>query len=174
MPQLPMGDIGPVQVVWMYGESGEMALDPYLGDATLNAEDDVHPVQEEKWGKSEVDAVFGGTTMELEVPFTRNSLAMLEEILQGTLDVVNSSIKLTAKSGCAMLTSAHAIVLKPICDGVPSVDQTEWIHLYHCHPYRKWALTFNREGQRVFLTGFKVFMSQESGQVGEFGVVGVV
>lgn len=173
MPQLPMGDIGPVQFVWKYGASGEIALDPYLGDCTLSQEDDVHPVQEEKWGKSEVDGVFGGTTMEMEIPFTRNTLAMLEEILQGDLDVANSSVKLTAKSGCAMLENAFEVVLKPLCDGVPSADQTTWIRLFHCHPYRKWALTFNREGQRVFLTGFKCFMSQESGKVGEFGQVGV-
>lgn len=170
--QLPMGDISAMHLVWDYAGAG-VILTPHLGTANLRMEDTVNSIHVEGWGDSEIDAVFGGTIMELEVPFARSSLAKLETILLGVLDAPNKKITISAKSGCAMYEDAKEIVIKPECDGVAETDQAKWIHLYHCYPYRKWELSYDRSTQKVFMTGFKIFISQTSGREGDFGTVGV-
>ena len=74
---------------------------------------------------------------------------------------------------CEMYAVARAVVIKPICDNVASIDPLEWVEVYKAFPVPGWELTWDRSTQRVFPVTFKVFVSQESGQEGEFGTMGM-
>jgi hypothetical protein len=166
-----MGDIGPCEIEWGYGESDAITLAPFLGTVSLKMTDTIHDVQEEAFGEAAVDAVFGGATMELDVPMTRSTLDQLEAVLLGEL--TGNVLTLKGMVGCEMYENARALVIKKVCDNVPSVTHSEWIHIYKTYPYRKFELQYDRSSQRVFLVGFKIFVSQESATYGDFGTIGM-
>lgn len=174
--QLPFGDISPCEIVWGYGESGAAYLGAYLGEVKLTQETGVQKVEEEASGDAAVDAVFTGSSITLEVPMTRSTLDQLNEVLlaggvQGTTP--NEYIYLKNHIGGDQYSKAKAIVIKPICEGIPSTDPAKWIQLYKCYPVPGLDLAFNRSTQRVFPIKFTVFPSRESGTVGKFGTVGM-
>lgn len=169
--EFPFGDIGPCQVIWGYGESGAVTLEPYLGTVKLSQSDTIHGVQEEAYGDADVDAVFGGSKMEMEMPLTRVTLAVLESVLLGEL--TGASLSISGQVGCSMYAGARALVIIPLCDNAPTSDTTKWIQLYKTYPYRAWELNFNRSAQRVFLVKWKIFMAQESPYAGKFGRFGI-
>jgi len=166
MPKLPFGDKGPVQVVWDY-EGTPLVLNPTFGTVNFRTTDSISDVQEEEWGETPVDAVFTGTVVELEVPMARSTLQQLITLLEGVDSGAGGVAAFKAKSGCDMYENAKQIVLKPLCDNQPVADSKKWIRLYKCFPYRTFELGFDREGQRVHLVVFKVFVNQDSGYEGK-------
>ena len=171
MPKLPMGDIGPCEFVWDYGGTG-LKLSPFLGKVELSMKDSIQKVYEEGMGDAAVDAVYSGSVLELTVPMTRSTLAQLQAVRPGS--TIAGSVKtLINKAGTDMYVNAKAVVIKPMRDGVVSTVHSEWIELFKVHPYREFAIGFERSGQRVFSIKFLVFPSQDSGHWGEFGTIGV-
>jgi hypothetical protein len=171
MPKLPIGDIGPVEVVWDHSGT-PLNLSPFLGDIKLTREDSISKVFEEAFGDAPVDAVFAGSVMELEMPLTRSELTQLETILPGAALTTNA-LKLTNLCGSSMYANAKPVYIKPVVNGVVSTTKSSWIELYKVHPYNAWELSFARDGQRVFLVKCLIFPCMESGVEGEFGTVGV-
>lgn len=169
--ELPMGDISAADVVWGYGESGQMSLGAVLGTVSLSGTETMNDVFEEAQADAPVDSVKGGLVMLLTVPMARSTLEQLKVALDGPL--VGNAIYLTNKAGCNVRDRAKAIVIKPVCNGVPNPNHSTWIHLYHCFPYREFEIPYDRSTQRTINVVFKVFVSLESGQVGKFGTVGV-
>ena len=173
MPKLPMGDIGPCEVVWDYGGT-PVNLSPFLGRVSLTGEDSVSKVFEETYGDAAVDGVFSGSVLALQIPMTRSTLAQLETALPGTdLNGGGTILTLSNLCGGAMYENAKAIVIKPIVNRVASTDHSKWSHIYKAHPMRAFELGFDRSGQRTFVVKFMVFPSLESGQEGKFGTLGV-
>lgn len=168
---LPFGDMGPCELEWGYGESGAIVISPFLGTVTLRMEDTIHDVQEEGYGEAPVDAVSGGAVVELDVPMVRASVDQLEEMLNASR--MGDILYLSSRAGCPMYADAKALVIKPVCDNVADPDTATWILLYKTYPFRKFELAWDRSTQRVLLIGFKVFPSQESGQVGKYLQIGV-
>ena len=174
MPQLPFKDKGPAQVIWDY-DGTPLVLNPTLGSSALRLTDSVSDVQEEEWGETPIDAVFMGTVCELDVPMARSTMLQLETLLAnaGVVNFAANETKFKVKAGCAMYPNAKDIVMKPLCDNVPSGDSSEWIHIYKCHPYREFDLGFDRDGQRMHMVKFKVFPNMTSGYAGELYQVGM-
>lgn len=181
MPRLPIMDKGPCEVVWGYGESGAMNLGPFLGATLFKGETHVSDIYEERYGDAAVDAIMIGTVATLELRMTRSTLEQLNEILNAG-GILGSSpheyIKLRNQLSCQMYDLAKALVIKPYCGdeyGVPEVstDPAEWVEIFRCFPIPGWELTWDKETQRVFPIAFKVFVSQESGEEGEFGLFGM-
>lgn len=176
MPKLPMGDIGPCVVIWDY-EGEPICLGPYLGTVELRMVDSVSDVQEEGYGDAPVDAVFGGTVMELDVPMARSTLGILQHAIgysqMGTLDASGYRLHLYNMAGCSMYENAKQVIIAPICNNVPDIDPNTWILLYKCHPYRDFALTFDRSGQRIHMVKFKIFPNLDSGFCGDYGTYGL-
>lgn len=176
MPALPIKDMGPCEIVWGYGESTAMNLGPFLGATIFKGETSVQDIQEERYGEAAVDAIMTGTVATLELKMTRSTLDQLNEVLNagGVLGVApNEYIKLKNQLGCEMYDIAQSVVIKPICDNAVSTDPAEWVQIYKAFPVPGWELTYDRSTQRVFPITFKVFVSQESGQEGEFGTFGM-
>ena len=191
MPKLPMGDIGPCVVIWdydMFNVGTPTCLGPYLGTVSLRMVDSVSDVQEEGYGDAPVDGVFAGTVMELDVPMARSTLdELLATIGYGSMGVKEyipetapftpvadaDVLKLKNMAGCAMYELAKAILIAPVCNNVPDTDESSWIMLFKCHPWRDFELTFDRSGQRIHMVKFKVFPNRDSGYCGEYGLWGL-
>lgn len=172
MPKLPIGDIGPVEITWGYGESDAINLAPFLGSVSLKMTDSVKDVEEEAFGGAAVDAVLSGAVMDLETPMTRSTLLQLEKVLLGIL--TGNVLTLKGMTGCDMYSKAKVMVIKPVCDNVPSTNHAEWIELYKTYPLRAFDLKFDRSSQRIFLVKWKVFISQDSATYGDYGTLGMV
>lgn len=172
MPQLPFKDKGPVEVVWDY-DGTPLNLSPFLGTVSLRTTDTISEVQEEGYGETPIDAVFTGTRVELDVPMARSTLDQLTTLLAGVTSLAPNQILFSVKAGCDMYANALAIVIKPMCDGVPGIITTEWIKLYKCYPWREFDLQFDRDSQRIHMVKFLVFPSMESGHEGELYQYGV-
>lgn len=176
MPSLSIKDMGPCEVVWKYGESDALNLGPFLGATVFKGETSVSDIQEERYGDAAVDAIMIGTVATLELRMTRSTLDQLNEVLNAG-GVLGSGdyeyIKLKNQLGCEMYDLAQAVVIKPICDNIVSTDPSEWVHIYKAFPVPGWELTWDRSTQRVFPIKFKIFVSQESGEEGEFGTIGM-
>ncbi len=170
MPKLPMGDIGPCEVVWDYGGT-PVNLSPFLGKVELAMNDAVAKVHEEFFGDAPVDAVFQGSTAELTIPMSRSTLAQLAKLPGTSLN--GSILTLSNLCGGSMYDNAKAVVLKPVVNRVPTATHSEWIHIYKVHMLRAFSIGFDRGGQRVFAVKCMVFPSLESGQEGDIGTVGV-
>ena len=174
MPKLPMGDMGPCEIVWAYGDSAAMYLGEFLGGVKLTMETTVHDIKEDGAGEAAVDAVFGGSVMTLEVPLARSTYAQLAAVLLDEDWIEGSKIiNIKNQIGCDLYDKAKAIVIKPICGDEVSNDPTEWMILFKCYPVPGMDLTFDPSTQRIFPTKFKVFVCQESPCVGKFGTVGM-
>lgn len=178
MPKLPMGDVGPCVVIWDYNEAAAgtpICLGPYLGKVELRTVDSVSDVQEEGYGEAPVDAVAAGTVVELDIPMTRSDLAALEHTIVYEKMGARSGPILTIKNwaGCDMYANAKQVLIVPICNNVPNTDPHAWTLLYKCHPYRDYALGWDRAEQRTHMVKFKVFPNQDSGFCGDYGTEGV-
>lgn len=171
MPTFPFGDKGPCEIVWGYGESDAAYLGKTLGDVKITMETNASDINEDQAGDAAVNAVLTGSTITVEVPLTRLSIDQLARVL----DVTRSGhiIPIENKVGCDLYALAKAMVIKPLCGNVVSVDPTKWIHLYKTYPVTSMDLTFNKDSQRTIPVKFKVFVSQESGEEGLFGTMGM-
>jgi len=171
MPQLPFKDKGPCEVVWDYAGT-PLNLSPFLGTVSLRTTDGISTVEEEGYGTTPVDAVFTGTNVELEIPMARSTLAQLKTLLAGVESGEHGNI-FKAKAGCDMYTNAKQVVIKPMCDNIPSTTESEWILLYKCYPYRDFDLQFDRDSQRIHMVKFLVFVNLDSGYEGRLYQYGV-
>ena len=178
MPALQIKDMGPCEIVWMYGESGAITLGPFLGATTYKGVTGVKDIQEERYGEAAVDAIMTGTVATLEFRMTRSTLDQLDTVFNPvTTGIVTESpcdyMVMKNQLGCEMYDVAYPVVIKPICDNAVSILPSEWVEIYRAYPVPGWELTWDRSTQRVFPVLFKIFVSQESGQEGEFGTLGM-
>ena len=171
MPKLPYGDIGPCEVTWDYGGT-PVIITPYLGKVKLRMTDTVTDVHKEGEGAAAIDAYFGGSTMELEIPMARSTLVQLAQTIgygaMGTLSPAGTVLTLHNVAGFDLYTLAKQIVIKPICNNVPDTNMRHWVTLFKCHPYRDYELGFDRDGERIHMVKFKVFPNQDTGYEGDF------
>lgn len=164
MPKSKFGDIGPCEVVWDYGGT-PLNLSPFLGTVELRLTDSIVNVEEEAYGDTAVDAVFSGSEAMLDCPLTRQDYDNLANVLPG-VELQSGSLIFSMFTGCDMYENAKEMAIKPVCDGVPTADTTKWVHIWKAYPYRDFALTFDRSGQRVIMVHFKLFPDLTSGAGG--------
>lgn len=160
----PFGDIGPCEVTWDFGGT-PIKLAPYLGTVELRLVDSVQDVQEEGWGDTIINSVFSGSNCELDIPLTRQEYDKLADWMPG-VSYQSGALTFIPKSGCDMIDDAKEMMIKPMCDNVPDTDPLSWIHIFKAAPWREFALTFDRSGQRVMLMHFKCYPDMTSGMGG--------
>jgi len=170
-----MGDKGPCEIIWGYGESGALYLGDYFGQVILGETTETSPIETEANGNAAVDAIFIGAGMTLDVPLTRPALAALEAVLMATKKTVGGSdyLEIPNPVGCSLYDLSKSVVIKPLCNGVVDPDPSTWIQIYKAHPVPGMNLVFDRATQRIFPVKFLIFVSQESGQEGLFGTLGM-
>ena len=173
-PTSPILDMGPAEIVWKYGESDAAYLGKTLGGIHVTMETNAADILEDQNGDAPVNAVFTGSVFTLEVNLTRLSVAelrrvMLAEAVAGKPCVV----PIENQVGCDLYDLAKALVIKPLCGNVVSTDPCEWTLIHKAYPLVGLDLTWDKDTQRIFPVKFKVFVSQESGESGEFGTIGM-
>lgn len=161
-------DLGPCQVTWNGTDLG-----PSNGGVKIKITDTVKDIREDGAGEAPVDAVFTGRKVEdIEIPLTRLSLTQLQAVLPGSTKT-NDSVDLPNVVGGAMYDLAKQMILKPLINGVASVDPDEWLTIYKTYPTASWELGYDNATQRTYKTKFQVFPVADSGTyTGKFGHVG--
>lgn len=172
MPTSVIKDMGPCEIVWGYGESTAAYLGKTAGDVKLTMTTNVADIKEDQAGDAAVNAILTGSVIEFEAPLTRLSAAELAAILNTSVEA-DGTIKIENQVECDLYSLARQVVIKPVCNNVPSIDPADWILLYKAYPIAGLDLTWNNSTQRIFPVKFKVFVSQESGYTGEFGTIGM-
>lgn len=173
MPELPFREISAAEILWDPAALGgtEVSFKSAFGTVNLRGTDTINPIQEERFGDADVDAVHGGMVVELEVPLTRTELAKLVTVIHGS--ITGDALSLVNKAGCEALENAKPVFIKPMCGGLPDVDPATWIHLYAVYPFRAFEIPYDRSSQRIVNVIFKCFVSTESATIDEFGTIGV-
>lgn len=172
MPVMKIWDKGPGVIVYGYGESEAAYLGKTLGDIKLTMETNVSDINEDQAGDAPVDAVLTGSVVTFEAPLTRLADEELARVLNTEIDV-DGSIPIENQVGCSLYDKAKRVVIKPLCGNEVSEDPATWVELYKVYPVVGLDFTWNKETQRIVPVKFKVFVSQESGEVGKFGRIGM-
>lgn len=172
MPVSKIWDKGPGVIVYGYGESGAAYLGKTLGDIKLTMETNASDINEDQAGDAPVDAILTGSVVTFEAPLTRLSAEELARVMNVEIDG-DGAIPIENQIGCSLYELAKRVVIKPLCGNEISDDPATWVELYKCYPVVSIDLTWNKETQRIFPAKFKVFVSQESGELGNFGRIGM-
>jgi len=147
----PMKDLGPCSVTFNSIDLG--ATD---GGVIMKHSEDTKPVKEDQQGTTEVDGIKVGKSVEIEVPLTRSSLAILAQVIGGS-SYSGNRLRVRNQVGVSMLDGAALLILKPIIDGVASTDASTWLNAFKAAPRADFEIAFNNAGQRVYKVMFKVF-----------------
>ena len=159
-------DKGPCEV-WYGVKAAEAILGPYFETVSMRTTTESSDVFESAFGKTPVDSImcgYGETTV--TVPFTRLSLANLAIVIPGA-SVSGSGFIAQAQDaiGRSEYDSSKSLILKPIVNGVPSTDVSEWLQFDHAYPNVDMEIVYDNEGQRVFNVIFKCFPDASTGVV---------
>jgi len=171
MAELPMGEISAAEILWDPAALGgtEVSFKSAFGTVNLRGTDTINPIQEERFGDADVQAVHGGMVVELEVPLTRVELAKLVTVLHGS--ITGDALTLINKAGCQ--ADPKDVFIKPMCGGLPNVDPATWVHLFEVYPFRAFEIPYDRSSQRIVNVIFKCFVSTASATLDQFGTIGV-
>lgn len=159
-------DKGPCEV-WYGTKGAEAILGPYFESAKFNTSSTSSDVKESSHGTTPVDSIltgYGETTV--TVPFTRISLASLATVIPGaTISGTGFKAIPSDEIGRSQYDSSNSLILKPIVDGSPSTDVSEWLQCDHAYPNVDMEIVYDNDGQRVFNVIFKCFPDATSGIV---------
>jgi len=151
MGQLNIKDLGVCDVTFDGTSLGEAA-----GAVIFREELTEAPVKENS--KGDVDDIITGSTVTVEIPLARNSLAELAVIMpHASYDDVAGTLIMSNPVNISLAALAKELILKPIVDGIVSVTPTDWLTVYKCSPRTAVELTFDEETQRIFTVTFKAY-----------------
>lgn len=174
MPTSPILDMGPAEVVWGYGDSDAAYLGHTLGGVKVTMETNAADILEDQNGDAPVNAVLTGSVVNVEMTLTRLSITELRRVMLTSEPAGLPCVTpIENQIGCDMYSLAKALVIKPLCGNVVSVNPCEWLHIYKAYPLVGLDLTYDKDTQRVFPVKFKVFVSYDSGESGTFGTIGM-
>lgn len=159
-------DKGPCEV-WYGTKGAEDPLGPYFETVTMRSTSTKSDVFESSQGTTPVDSIitgYGETTV--TVPFTRMGLTELAIVIPGA-SVSGSGFKAVPSEelGRSEYDNSKSLILKPIVDGVPSTDVSEWMQFDHAYPNAEIEIVYDNDGQRIFNIVFCCFPDATSGIV---------
>jgi hypothetical protein len=160
MGQAPYLDLGPCDVIF-----NGSSLGATFGGVILRSEAIAQGIKEDAQGETDVDRVFTGRNVSVEVPLTRVGFATLQKVIANSAGGV-TNVVVSNPVGLAEYDNAKAMILKPVIDGVVSVTESQWLYLYKVHAEENSELSWDNSKQRVFKVIFKVFPYTGSGLTG--------
>ena len=159
----PNKDLGPCSVLW--DPSGaNIELNPTFGGVHFRDEVLSVPIKQDQQGETDVDRVLTGRVVELEVPMTQSSLAQLEKAIAGSTKAAGR-LHVENVVGGAVFADAKEIRVKPIVNGVVSVDTSEWLYLYRAYPFSNLDWPYDVSEQRTTNVIFRAFPDDTSGNL---------
>jgi len=158
----PIRDLGPCQVLF-----NSVDLGCTDGGVKFRYSEEDTPVMEDQAGTSSVDDIITGNKCEVEVPLTRMGLSSLNTLLAGAsgsgTDLTTGAMTVRSSVGTSRYDRAQELILKPIVDGVASLDITEWLHVFKASARPEFELAYGATGQRVYKFLFKGYADRTAG-----------
>jgi len=159
----PNRDLGPCWVIW--DEAGvNVTFKKTFGGVFFRHEELQVDVKRDQAGETAVDAVTTGVVNpELEVPLTQEEITTLVHCF-GNAERVADTLNVSNPVGVALLALAKQVIVKPIADGVVSVDSKEWLYIHRAIPRVTMEQAYDNSGQRTVKVIFKGFPDDISGR----------
>lgn len=168
---LVIKDLGPCSVLWDPTPGANLELNPVFGGVTFKYEETFVDIKEDGHGETPVDSVPTGNITELTIAMTRSTLAQLVAVIKGGA-VTGSTLKVSNVVGGAVFANAKEIIIKPLVNNVPSVTETEWLHIHRAYPFPSLEWVWDNAGQRITNVVFKAYPNDAAGYVGGMWRVG--
>lgn len=169
-------DIGPAEVTYdsvVLGQTVENPDGGTHGGARWRMNTETRQSFRDKSGTMPYDEIVVGTVAEVQANLTGLDVAQFAKILPGaTLSDGPTSKRIDIKSavGYSMRTNAKTLILKPLVDGEPTTDETQWVTFAKAHPMPTLELAFDMENQKVYAVTFKIFDDLTTGVLAAVGV----
>ncbi len=171
MPLGPTRDLGHCEIWWNSSKVGEYHDSVGVRFSGTEAE-----VFEASFGSTPVDCVITGQMpMEVDVPFTRLTLAALASIIPGGSNSGGESGNVAVYDnmvGSAVVADSLAkeLIIKPIhANAVSSEDY--WLTVPLSYPKPSFDFAYNNDGQRVYMTTFKSYPNSTSKLTWHIGAI---
>ena len=156
----PLRDLGPCEVIFDGSSLGET-----FGGVTFRHSQETVPVRTDRGGTTDRDNIFVGETCEVEASMSRNALAELSAVMPGATGSGTSGDQMVVRSvvGRSSFENAAILILKPIVEGVTSVDTANWLTVFIASPRVDLELQYDNENQRTYKLMFKGYPVQTAG-----------
>ena len=165
------GDLGPGSFVWDH-DGTPITINNTFGASIFKMEDQFADIFDESQGVAPKDASFTGRLISIEIPEAEITVAQMESLIYLST-LTTQALAINNPVGVQMYALSKKMYIKPIRNGVPSVTKSEWLEMFHAYPVNLIEWSYDNATQRVKKAMFKCFMSQVSGQVGQYGTFGV-
>lgn len=160
----PWRDIGPTEVSWGGVVIGKTQTNPSggtQGGTRVRITTEVADSFRDHSGVQKHDSIVTGTMVEVEANFAGLDVDQMATLLPGATvqNMGGGEKKLDIKSavGLSLRDNAQELILKPLDDGIPTTDETQWIHFPQAHPRPNVDFAFNLQDQKIFAVMFDVF-----------------
>ena len=160
----PNKDLGPCIVVWD-GRSIDglpVIFTMTFGGVFFRYEELQAEVKRDQAGETHVDDVtIGVVNPELEVPLTQEQIVKLDECFANSLVAANS-LRVSNPVGLAVYPYTRQVIVKPITNGVVSIDSLTWIYIHRAFPCVTMEQAYDNSGQRCVKVIFKGYPDDNS------------
>lgn len=170
-------DLGPCEVTYngtVIGYTEQNTEGGMHGGARWRLNVGSKPTFRDKKGDNPHDEIVTGVTMEIEANFAGLNHTQVAAIIPGAnlVDLGGGKTRVAIKTavvGTSMRDNAKALILKPLVNGSPSTDETDWVRATLAYPVPQFEVPFDMENQRVFPVLFKIFDDLTTGVLGTIG-----
>jgi len=150
MSSTPFGDLGPCNLEYDGDDMGDNQ------SVNFRYSEDAAEHKTAQYGTNAKDRIFTGTRCEVETILSETTLAIFAAIMpNGTVD--GDQLMVANGVGQSMRENAAKLVLKPIINGVETVDETKWITIFKAAAVIDWDVVFDAETDRGYRVTFYAF-----------------
>lgn len=156
-------DLGPCVIVW--DPSGDnIEFKQTHGGVIFRYEELRVGIKRDQEGLTDVDEVTtGAVNPELDAPLTEPDLTKLVRCFANSTAAVHS-LAVNNPVGEAVFARARRVIVKPIENGVISIDPNNWLYIHRAFPRITMEQPYDNAGQRCTKVTFKGFPDDISGR----------
>jgi len=169
----PNKDLGPCVVVWdgRRIDGTPVEFHKTFGGVFFRYEELQAPIKRDQMGETETSGVTTGVTNpELEVPLTQEECGRLQKCFANSVAGAtggNDYLKVSNPVGVDVFPFTRQVIVKPISNGVVSVDEGEWLYIHRAFPRITMEQAYDNSGQRTVKVMFKGYPDVESNRIHE-------
>lgn len=161
-----LGPLGPC-TIWF----GDVNLGMSFGDVLAKDEVQGEDIFYDQMGVTPVDKILLGRLVSVEIPLTDTSLAVLEDVIAGSVKA-SDTLKVSNVVGRSAFNASKQLKLIRIVDDIESTDPDHVFIFNRAYPLAKLEVPFGVGTQRVYTVEFIAFPDDESTRVGEIYRIG--
>ncbi len=147
----PIKDLGPCAVIFDGVDLGSTQ-----GGVIFRHTESSKEVNTDQLGSTPADLIKTGAQCSIEVPLTRTSLGQLAKVV-GSSSYTGSRLRVKIATGISLLDNAKVLILKPIENGVTSIDSSRWLTVQKAYAKADFEIAYGNENQRIYKVVFTAF-----------------